>query len=123
DRPGDRWLSRDLATLARELHIPLASTNNVHYAAREAHRLQDILTCIRHNTTLDDAGSYLRPNSEYYLKSPAQMAALFADLPDAVANTRRIADRCDFELAFGLQELPVFSAPENLNADQYLVSL
>lgn len=121
--PDDQRLTADLIALARELDLPVAATNNVHYAERDGHRLQDILTCIRHNITLDDACALLRPNSEYYLKSAAEMAALFTDAPDALTNTMRIAGECDFTLEFGLQELPVYPTPEGQSACDLLRSL
>lgn len=109
-----------LVNLSREFSLKYVATNNVHYTTETGHQLQDVLTCIRHNTTLDEAGGLLRQNSEYYLKSPAQMAALFADLPEAIAETCRIADRCDFVPEFGLQELPIFPTPEGLSAEAFL---
>ncbi|MBK8137687.1 MAG: DNA polymerase III subunit alpha [Chloroflexi bacterium] len=121
--PDDQRLTADLIALARELSLPVVATNNVHYPAREGHCLQDVLACIRHNTTLDEGGVWLRPNSEYYLKSAAEMAALFTDVPDALTNTARIAGRCDFELAFGLQELPVYPTPDGISAESMLRGL
>ncbi|MCC6567294.1 MAG: error-prone DNA polymerase [Chloroflexi bacterium] len=122
-RPDDQRLTADLIALARDLKLPVVATNNVHYAERSGHRLNDILTCIRHNTTLDDACALLRPNSEYYLKPAAEMAALFADVPDALANTVRIAERCEFTPEFGLQELPEYPTPDDLSPGELLRAL
>ena len=86
----------------------------------EGHRLQDVLVCIRHGVTLDEPTALRRLNSEYYLKSPQQMAALFDDLPEAIANTRLIADRCRFDLRYGLQDLPHFATPHGMSSSAYL---
>jgi len=118
--PEDDAMVDELVALARHLGVGYVATNNVHYAVQDGHRLQDVLVCIRHQTTLDEAGVLLRPNSEFYLKPAAEMAALFADHPEALANTRRIAERCRFELGYGLQDLPAFPTPDGLTPIDYL---
>lgn len=121
--PHDDILNTRLVALAEAAGVGYVATNNVHYATRDRHRLQDVLVCIRHNTSLDEAGHRLRPNSEYFLKSSDEMALLFSDYPQALANTRHIAERCQFELSFGLQSLPTFPTPDNLSAHAYLEAL
>ncbi len=121
--PHDERLNAELAAIAEQIGVPCVATNNVHYARREASRLQDVLVCIRHLTPLDDAAALCRPNSEYYLKSTDEMRALFAAYPEAIRQTRRIADRCAFDLTFGLQELPVFPTPDGTDAVTYLKRL
>lgn len=91
---GDTSRIRHLAALARSLGLGLVATNNVHYHVRERHRLQDVLVAIRHRTTLDASHHLRRANSEFYLKSPAEMAALFAELPETLRATAAIAERC-----------------------------
>ncbi|MDP3766889.1 MAG: PHP domain-containing protein, partial [Dehalococcoidia bacterium] len=91
---GDRRRNRGLAELANELDIGVVATNNVHYHERARHRLQDLLVAVRHRTTLDAAEHLRRKNAEFYLKSPEEMAALFAELPEALRNTLAIAERC-----------------------------
>jgi len=121
-RPEDQRLNQDLSTLAQAVGVGVVATNNVHYATRDRQPLQDVLVCIRHNTTLDEA-SQLRPNSEYYLKSAQDLAPLFAQTPQALANSTAIASLCDFELRYGLQDLPVFPTPDGLDAPVYLQRL
>jgi len=121
--PHDDSLTADLVALAEQIGVPYVATNNVHYARRESSRLQDVLVCIRHLKPLEEAASLCRPNSEYYLKSADEMCALFADYPDAITQTRHIAERCTFDLSFGLQELPTFPAPEGMSAHAYLQKL
>jgi error-prone DNA polymerase len=91
---GDTARNRDLVALARRLRLGVVATNNVHYHVRERHRLQDVLVATKHRATLESSHTLRRPNSEFYLKSPQEMARLFADCPEALTNTLRIADRC-----------------------------
>lgn len=121
--PHDDRYNERLAALAQQVGVGVVATNNVHYATRDAYRLQDVMVCIRNNTTFQQAGRLRRPNSEYYLKSCAEMTVLFADYPDAIANSMRIAERCDFALDFGLQELPIFPTPDGMSAYVYLEQL
>ncbi|MEW5956273.1 MAG: error-prone DNA polymerase [Chloroflexota bacterium] len=122
-RPEAGRLVAELVELAEQLGLGYVATNNVHYATRAGCRLQDILVCIRHQTTLDQAGPLLRPNSEYYLKSARQLAPLFAVYPKALSNSYRIAERCQFELRYGLQTLPQFLTPAGLSTGDYLRQL
>src|SRR5438067_2093525 len=79
--------------------VPVVATNDVRHAAPEGRPLLDVLTCIRLGTTLDQAGRRLLANVERHLKPPAAMAALFRDMPEAIRQSRRIAERCAFTLA------------------------
>ncbi|MFM7403582.1 MAG: error-prone DNA polymerase [Erythrobacter sp.] len=76
----------------------LLATNDVHYHAPERRALQDVMTAIRHKTTVAKAGHLLHPNAERHLKSPAEMQRLFARWPHAIAAAREVADRCRFSL-------------------------
>ncbi len=93
---------------AAALGVPLVATNDVRFADPDRRRVQDVLTCLRLGSRIDDAGRRLLRNSEHHLKSPAAMAALFRDRPDAVAATRSIADRCTFTLADLGYRFPVY---------------
>ena len=97
---------------ARHLGIPLAATNGVAYAAPAQRELLDVFTCVRNHVTLAEAGRLLELNSERYVKSPAEMAGLFADLPEAVANTRTISERLEFTLADLGYRFPRYPVPE-----------
>jgi error-prone DNA polymerase len=118
----DHSLITNLANLAKHVGVGVVATNNVHYAMPDRYVLQDVLVCIHDKTTLDEAKN-LRPNSEYYLKSGQEMAELFTTYLQALQNTLRIAEQCEFELPDGLQTLPIFPTPGNLSADQYLQHL
>ncbi|MEO8609558.1 MAG: error-prone DNA polymerase [Chloroflexota bacterium] len=115
----DEQLVEALVTVARQLRIGYVATNNVHYAIEARYRLQEVLVCIRNKTNLDESHHVRRPNTEYYLKSAAEMESLFADYPEALANTTRIAAQCRFELRYGLQDLPLFPTP-GVTARTYL---
>jgi error-prone DNA polymerase len=113
-------LTRRLIDVARAHGLPLVATNDVRHATPRGRRLLDVLTCIRTKTTLDGAGRRLLKNAERHLKSGAEMQALFRDLPDAVANTRRIAERCTFTLANLGYRFPTFPLPAGETADGHL---
>src|SRR5262249_5546259 len=95
---GEERLNRKLAALAEATTAPILATNDVCHSGAER-ALLDVLSCIRMKTTLDAAGRALWVNNERYLKAPAEMAALFADLPHALAATRVLAERCAFTMA------------------------
>jgi DNA polymerase-3 subunit alpha len=121
--PEHDTLRQQLADLGKELNIPLVATNNVHYALPDDRRLQDILTCIKHHVTLDNAHDLLYPNAERYLKSHTTMAERFAKYPDAIANTEAIAGRCSFALDKVNTTLPDFPVPNSHTVDSYLRKL
>jgi len=118
--PLQEQLCEKLATLGRKLDIPIVATNNVHYTVPEQRRLQDILTCIKNHTTIDNANDVLYPNAERFLKSAEQMRELFAAYPEAVADTLAIASRCDFVLGKLKTSLPDFPVPVGETVESYL---
>ncbi len=97
--PEEERRNRFLIDVATHYGLPLVATNDVRHALPQGRRLLDILTCIRGKTTLDAAGRLLLNNAERHLKSPAEMVRLFRDRPDAITNTLRIAEQCEFTLA------------------------
>ncbi|MBI2953274.1 MAG: DNA polymerase III subunit alpha [Chloroflexi bacterium] len=118
---GDTARNAALIGLAERLDLACVATNNVHYHIRERHRLHDVLTAIRHRTTLDASHQLRRENSEYYLKSPWEMARLFATYPRALKNTLIIAERCAFNLARDLDyRFPHYPVPAGETPDSYL---
>jgi error-prone DNA polymerase len=104
----DAKLNRALIDLAHHLRLPLLASNSPLYAMRENRLLADAFTCLRHHTSLDAAGILLEPNGERHLKSPAKMAQLFADLPEALENTQELSDRIDFTLEKLGYEFPCY---------------
>ena len=118
---GDTARNRELAELAREADVPLAATNDVLYHDPERYRLQHALAAARRNTTIDRALPFIKPNDHFHLKPPAEMARLFRDYPDAIANTLRIADLCSFNLSTDLgYTLPDPPVPAGHTPESYL---
>src|SRR6266545_1395864 len=122
-RKDDSALVDNLVSLARHLQLGYVATNNVHYARRDGQPLQDVLVAIRERSSLDAAGTALRSNSEAYLKTGGRLFPLFRAYPDALANTLRIAERCQFVLRYGLQDLPAFPTPPGKDAIGELAQL
>ncbi|HXH23122.1 MAG TPA: error-prone DNA polymerase [Dehalococcoidia bacterium] len=118
----DEARNEALAGLARESRLGIVATNNVHYDVRERHRVHDVLIAVREHKTLEDARPYLRPNSEFYLKPPAEMERLFADLPEAIENAAAIAARCrSFDLTRDLTyEFPDYGSGDGKTPDDLL---
>jgi error-prone DNA polymerase len=112
-RPEDGALVQALADLAQRLGVPYVATNGVAYVDRADARLCDVLVCVKYKSTLATAGTLLRPNAEYVLKTPEQMARLFAAYPAALANSVAIAERCTFRLEKLAGQFPYFPVPEN----------
>jgi error-prone DNA polymerase len=107
-RRGEERLEQALVDLAQSRHLPLLATNGVLHALPEGRQAADVFTCLRHHTTLDAAGALLSINGERHLKSAEQMAALFADRPEAIRNTRRLAERLQFRLVDLGYEFPKY---------------
>jgi error-prone DNA polymerase len=120
---GDRERSLAMASLARELGAPVIATNDVCFHAPERKPLHDVLRCVEGGFCLADAGRRLLPNAEPHLKSAADMAALFADLPDAVARTAALADAIDFRLSDVRYTYPPPGLPPGETADGLLARL
>ncbi len=121
---GDASRNRALADLAEHLGLGTVATGNVHYHVRERHRLQDVLVAIKNCSTLDASHRQRRENSEYYLKPPEEMAELFRDHPEALANTVRIAERCQFDLTRDLDyRFPDYPVPGGETQDSHLRKL
>ncbi|MFO0627236.1 MAG: DNA polymerase III subunit alpha, partial [Polyangiales bacterium] len=101
-------VNRLLAEIAREMDLPLVATNNAHYLQRDDATAQRALMCIASGTTLDEAEAVSHGSEEMFLKSPDEMAEVFADYPEAIANTVRIAEMCKVKLKLGEPTLPRF---------------
>lgn len=124
--PGDLRLLGRLLALADRVGIPVVATGNVHYLTPDQRPVHDVLTCIRNHTTLEDADGLLRPNDEFCFRSPEEMAILFEQVPSALENTLRIAERCTSAEAFlpgGPQVLPRFSVPGGRSPTRFLRDL
>jgi error-prone DNA polymerase len=117
---GEERADKARVALARQFGLPLLATNGALYASEAERPILDVFTCIRHHTHLDAAGKLLEQNAERYLKSAAQMGDLFHDLPEAIENTVRLAERLDFTLEHLGYEFPSFSVPPEHTMDSFL---
>lgn len=118
--PELEHINEGILTLSKKLGIPVVATNDVHYINSEDAVAHDILLCIQTNTSLQDEKRMRMPGDSFYMKSPEEMAELFADLPQAIENTAVIAQKCNLELDFGRLHLPEINLPQDKNADEYL---
>ncbi len=119
-----RRMLPELIQVARELDIPLVATNDIHYIHQADQAVQDVLLCIGTGKTLDDPDRLKFHSDQLYMKTPSEMAQLFAQAPDAISNTIRIAEKCQVELQFGQAILPRFEPiPAKMDAAQYLRQL
>jgi error-prone DNA polymerase len=112
-----------LAELGEQIGAPLVAVNDVFYHVPERRPLLDVLTCVREKCTIAEAGVRLAVNAERHLKSPAEMARLFARFPDAIARTVTIAKACTFSLSELKYEYPDEPVPEGKTAQQHLEDL
>ena len=108
-----------LPGIARELGLPLVCTNDVHYLRHTDAHPHDILLCIGTGKSFTDAKRLRYDAKQFFLKTPEEMAEAFKDFPDALQNTRRIADRCDVRLSEGENHLPNFEVPPGYTLDEY----
>jgi len=121
-----------LIKLANEIDVQLVATNDVHYLTKDDAQLQDVLMCIQMKKQLDDPKRMKFSTDEFYFKTGDEMAALFPNLPQAISNTRVIADKVT-EPAFNLNEkgtpvkdntlIPTYTPPDGSTAEQYLRKL
>jgi error-prone DNA polymerase len=117
---GEDKTNRALIDLARQLNLPLLATNGVQYAKPYGREVVDVFTCIREHTHLDAAGKLLTQNAERHLKSDREMRLLFRDLPEAIENTFRLADRLTFSLENIGYEFPEYPVPGGHTMDSFL---
>jgi error-prone DNA polymerase len=106
--------------LARRFHLPLLATNGVCHASPEEREILDAFSCLRHHRVLANAGKLLSCNAERYLKSPEQMAALFADLPEAIANTNELAARLQYTMRDLGYQFPKYPTPNGESQIEFL---
>ena len=121
--PEQTSVNQGVLRLARETGLPLVATNDAHYLTQEDAELQDVLMCIQMGKTVDDPNRMRFETKEFYLKSEAQMLALFPQVPEAIENTAKIADRCEVEFTFGKYHLPQFQCPDGYGSWEYFEKL
>ena len=116
-------VNRGLLRLHNETGIPLVFTNDAHYLRKEDAENHDVLLCIQTGKTVDDENRMRYEPRNFYIRSTEEMETLFAGYPDAVANTEKIAEKCQLEFTFGKYHLPEFKLPEGYDSPTYLRKL
>ncbi len=121
--PELEQINNELVSLSKRLAIPPVATFDVHYIDRKDAEAHDLLLCIGTNTSVNDEKRLKMAGDFFYLKSPEEVEALFADLPEAVDNAQAIADMCQLELDFTRLRLPQVELPDGRHADEFLAEL
>ena len=120
---NQKLVNQKLIKLARELEIELVATNDCHYAERENVLDQEIVICIQTGKKLSDEDRMTIGTDELYIKSPEEMKEEFKNFPDAIANTVKIAEKCNFNFEFGHTILPNYNTPNGEDHAEYLKKL
>ena len=116
-------VNKGLKKLSREFSIPLVATNDCHYLNRDEAFAHEVLLCIQTGRTINDSGRFKFATDELYFKSPEEMRERFREYPDALAETVKIAERCNLKLEFGQHHFPNFPIPERQTLDSYFEKL
>ncbi len=113
-------LNEELRTMGPRLGIPLVATNDCHYVERSDAKAHDILMCIQTGKTVSDENRLKHESTEFFIKTPSEMAQPFHDVPEALENTVKIAKECNVDLELGSPKLPSFEVPEGYSLERYL---
>ena len=118
--PPQQKINQGLKKISAETTIPLVACGDVYYINKDDRDIHDVLLCIQMNRKVDEAD---RPNMKSFdlsFRTETELSVIFSDVPEALTNTQRIADRCTFTLELGNTKLPYFPLPEGKTADAYL---
>lgn len=118
--PEQKIANEGLIRIAGEAGLPLVATNDCHYLTREAAYAHEVLLCIQTGKTMDDHNRMRFHNDEFYVKSPEEMAKLFAHSPEALQNTVEIAERCNLDFDFNTYHFPQYEKPAGQSLDEVL---
>lgn len=122
--PEQAVVNKAIVRISKATGIPLVATNDAHYLNASDASWHDILLCVQTNATVNDPNRYRFGASEFYLRSPEEMWALFGkELPEALTHTLEIAEKCDVKLEFNVYRLPRFEVPEGDTLESYLERL
>ena len=113
-------VNEKLIELAKECEIPLVCTNDVHYIEKKDAKSHDVLLCIQTGRTIEEKDRMRYPSDQFYLKSPKEMKEIFGYVQEAIDNTVKIAESCNFDYEFHKSKLPKFPLPKNVEAYDYL---
>ncbi len=112
-----------LRTLAKKTNTPLVATQDIHYTNAEDAAAQDVLLAVQTNSRLDDDDRLTMKTDNYSFRTSEEMSELFKDIPEAIENTVRIAERVNIDISLGISQLPHFPLPEGETAESYLEKL
>lgn len=118
--PEQAKVNRHLIPWAKEFGLKLVATNDVHYVEKGHSHAHDCLICIGTQTQLADTRRMKYPEEQFYLRTPEEMKARFAEIPEAIQNTLEVAEKCNLEIEFGKLHYPVFTPPETFTREGYL---
>ncbi len=121
--PDDPRLISGLVTIANKLGLKTVATNDVHYTEKKDSYYQDVLMCIQTHKTVTDTDRLKFLTNEFYLKSGEEMEELFSNIPESIANTIEIADKCNVTMEFGKYHLPKFHLADDIDPYEYLTDL
>ncbi len=113
-------VNQALVGFGKEFGLRLAATNDLHYVERGDAEAHDVLLCLQTGALYDDPNRWRFGSQDFYVKTAEEMAAIFGDLPDALASTLDIADSCQLKISLGKTLLPPFDVPEGMTPDGYL---
>ncbi len=121
--PEQEQVNRELIRLSKDTGIPVVATNDCHYLDMEDHKAHDALLCIQTGKTVKDTNRMRFSSETFYMKTPEEMKKAFSYIPEAVANTVAIAERCNLELELGKYHLPRFPVPDGSTLESYMAGL
>ncbi|HWY80214.1 MAG TPA: DNA polymerase III subunit alpha [Candidatus Sulfotelmatobacter sp.] len=125
DVPPQKIVNQKLVQLSKKLGLPIVATNDNHYTSKDDAEAQEILLCVQTQTTILDKKRKLSMVSspDFYIKTAEEMEKLFIDLPDAIDNANKIAERCNVEITLGKWHMPIFEVPDDMTITEYLTKL
>ncbi len=121
--PEQNLVNENLLKISQELSIPVVASSDIHYIKKEDAEAHEILLCIQTATNLDDPKRLKFATDKFYFSSPEEMNNNFSDIPQAIENTVRIAEKCNLEIDFRQAQLPEFKVPPEYNISSYLREL
>jgi DNA polymerase-3 subunit alpha len=122
DLADQKPVNEALIRLSEKTGLKLVATNDIHYTFRDDYEPHDVLLCIQTGSTIDDPKRMRFGSREFYMKTPEQMAVLFACVPEALANTLEVAERCTCEFDFGQPKLPDPGVPESVTPEEHMAA-
>jgi DNA polymerase-3 subunit alpha len=121
--PQQHAVAAELLKYGKSFGLKIVATNDVHYVLKDHASAHDVLLCIQTGAKINDENRMRYPAPEFYLKTTEEMAALFKDVPDALATTLEIAEKCDLKIVLGENKFPAYSVPEGQTREGYLERL